>query len=205
MDGGSQPGEPHPHPMARLQAYLRARSIEAHIKCSRISQTRWDCRLTCGPYLTHGDGRTRAKSIYFAAKKMLGLLAEIRSFPWLEQDIRWDDKIEAEANRGFLREILGRIEKRVRGCRYWWNSSSVTLLQEELTCLLRSQGAGIRESIYPGREETLIVWEITANPRIIQAASGQTFNRIKYDLLLETIDSLRTRLDLIEMSECIVI
>lgn len=199
MDGRIQPGNSRRrHPMAVLQDYLTLRSIEPHISCSSISPADWDCRLACGPYMVHGTGRTKERSVFHAARKILTIIENVRTFPWLEQGIRWNEGIEEDCNRFFLRQILTRIENRVRKSRHWWTSACATLLTDELVYMLQPQGASIRESIYPGRQETLIVWEITTNPKITLAVTGQTCNRIRFDLLLESIQSLRIRLEMIE-------
>lgn len=207
MEGQNQQERPLQsiHPMAKLQAYVWEKQVSVHISCSRITSAIWECRIACGPYLVTGSGRNKEKAKYQAAEAMLQQFDEVKSFPWLEQGIYWDNKLEYEMNKYFLREPLTKIEKRIISCRYWWTSSCADLLIEELAYLLQSQGVRIREFIYPGKTDNLITWEITSNPRMVVVGNGRNMNRIRFNLLLQCIDSLRERLNAIERMDLMTI
>lgn len=199
MEQGNQPVGRHPcDPLEVLREYLQERQIKPYISCCRSPNMLWDCRLTCGPYIVHGSSFDQEDSITRAAKAMLDIFNEIRQFP--KVDLSTGMSAE-KLNRYYAQQALTRIENKIIGIRHWWNDACVILLREELAHLLRVQGVEIIETVQPRQTDTLIIWEITSTPRILTTVTGQTPERIRFHLLLDSINNLRIRLYEVEKRE----
>lgn len=184
------------HPMSVVREHMWKRLVRPTAKYTKISPTIWECQITCGPYTEFGKGMTKEIALIKAAKAHTKTFKEINTLPWINTRLRpngWNAEAMDQVERMWVRTILSRIEGRVLLGRHKWTSVSAMFFREELAILIKSEGGDIRETKYLGRKESLIVWELTLEPRIIEVATGTNVDQIRYKLLLKCIKTLRER------------